>query len=278
MGNQAKGILVPVDFTEAARHAVMNAIELAKQLNTDVYLVNFIPPVKKKRVRKAGADIEAISIDLSSSINLLRENEQRLADMLKEMDKADVTVHSEIKIDKLASGVKKQLKNKHIDLIVIGITEAHTVGDSFYKASKARDLIEVTCPIMVCNNHSHQFREHQKVVVSLDFDSLDQDNIFNLVEIAKKLSSKIHYIHVNDPADKKKWTTARIRAYLRKHNLSADAVRVIDSDHKEKAVRQYATDENADYIAISRFSKTSESERQYTEQVVKETESPVFVY
>lgn len=280
MENHATGILVPVDFTEAARHAVVNAIELGRQLNADVHVVNFIPPVKsKKKVSGNGvSDIEAISDDLASSINLLKENEQKLAEMMKDVDSSGVVIHSEIKIDKPSSGIKKQLKKKQIDLIVIGAAGAKTIGDSFYKTSHARDFVEVSCPVMVCNSHMHEFRQDQKVVVSLDFDTLDQKNICNLVEIAKRLSIKIHYIHVNHPKDKKRWTRTRIAAYLRKHKLSADAVEVVRSDHKEQAIRQYANSEKADYIAVSRFSKAPGETKNYSEQVVEEMENPVFVY
>lgn len=279
MGKDTKGILVPIDFTEAARHAVINAIALGKMLSADVHLVNFIPPLQNKRQQSTTtSEIEAISDNLTSSINLLKENEHRLAEILKDVDSTGVVIHSEIKMDKPSIGLKKQLKKKKIDLIVLGVNGAKTLGDCFFRSDQPQDLINVNCPVMVCNNHQHKFMEHQKVVVSLDFNALDEQNITNMIDIAQRLSIKIHCLYVNHPDDKSKWTKNRIAAYLRKHNLSADAIEVLNSKEKEHAIRQYAMDEKADFIAVSRFSNNGSHKKSYTEQVVEETENPVFVY
>lgn len=277
MGNDTKAILVPVDFTEAARQAAVNAIELGEQLNADVYLVNFLPPLKKKSPN--GVPIDKISDELASFMNLLKENEMKLAEMLRSMGKSSTRVHSEIKIDRLASGIKKQLKKKDIGLIVIGIAGAHTIGDSFFRTRQVRELIEVDCPIMVCSNHYHQqYSGRHKIVVSLDFETLDQENVEHLAAIAEKLSCSIHYIHVNHPADSKHFNINEINKFLQKHRLKAQAVDVVNSSNKEKAIRDYADAQHADFVAISRVSKSSSYKGCDTEEVLEETASPVFVY
>lgn len=277
MGKLTKSILVPVDFTEAATKAVKNAIELGEKLKAKVYLVNFIPPVRHKMQNTAYA-IENISDELTSSINLLKENEEKLAELVKSTGNTNVEVYSEIKIDKLASGIRKQLKKKDIGLIVIGITGAHTIGDSFCNTRQAHELIKVDCPIMICNHHEHTFKGKHKIVVSLDFDSMEQSNVENLALLAKKLSSKVYYLHVNHPDDKKQCTRQDIENYLKTHNLKAEAVEVVDSPNKEMAIKTYASQFNADFVAINRFSRSSSYKECHTEQVVEETENLVFVY
>ncbi|UII30892.1 universal stress protein [Fulvivirga ulvae] len=277
MGKLTKSILVPVDFTEAATNAVRNAVELGEKLKTDVHLVNFIPPVRRK-LQPSSNPIENISEELFSSINLLKENEEKLAELVKEMGRTDVEVHSEIKIDKLASGIRKQLKKKNIGLIVIGITGAHTIGDSFCNINQARELIKVDCPIMVCHNHEHTFKGKHKIVVSLDFDSLEQHKVEDLALLARKLSSKVYYIHVNHPDDKKQCTLNDIENYLEIHSLKAEAIELVSSAQKEMAIKAYADQLNADLIAINRFSKTSGYKECHAGQVMEETENPVFVY
>ncbi|MBL6448978.1 universal stress protein [Fulvivirga sp. 29W222] len=276
MGKLTKSILVPVDFTDAATHAARNAIELGEKLKTGVHLVNFIPPVRHKAHH--ANTIENISEELFSSINLLKENEEKLGELVKKIDSARVEITSEIKIDKLASGIKKQLKKKDIGLIVIGIAGAHTIGDSFCNLKQAPGLIQVNCPVMVCRNHEHTFKGRHKLVVSLDFDSSEQQNVEELVFLAKKLSSKVYYIHVNHPDDKKQCSFFDIENYLNAHDLKAAAIEVVDSSDKEMAIKAYANKLSADFIAINRFSKSSGYKECHADQVVEETESPVFVY
>lgn len=277
MGKLTKSILVPVDFTEASTNAARNAIELGEKLKTSVHLVNFIPPVRRKTQPSTDA-VENISDKLFSSMNLLKENEEKLAELVKKVSNNRVEIYSEIKIDKVASGIRKQLKKKEIGLIVIGITGAHTIGDSFCNLRQAHDLIKVDCPIMVCHNHEHTFKGKHKIVVSLDFDSLEQHNVEDIATLARKLTSKVYYIHVNHPDDKKQCSRRDIEDYLAMHSLKAEAIALLSSPNKEMAIKAYADEHKADFIAINRFSKSSSYKECHAGQVVEETENPVFVY
>lgn len=276
---QNKAILVPVDFTEAARHALRNAIAIGQKLGSEIYIVNFIPPFSRKMQKKSGTGIKDMSLELSSYMNLLKENEEKLCEMLKMVEHCTVPVHSEIKIDKLSTGIKKQLCSKNIGLVVIGAADAHTIGDSFFKTKPADPgCIDIECPLMICNNIDYKFDGSKNIVVSLDFNAPDQDNIERLTSLISKLSLNVFYLHINHPSDQRKFTREDISYYLSAHNLKADSIQVIDSDNKDEAIKIYANEQKAGFIAINKFNKSYNFEPYHTEQVVHDSENLVFVY
>ena len=277
MEDNSKAILVPVDFTPAASQAAISAAELAAKLNAEVHLINFIPPIDSKILNHSG-NVSDVSEELSSSINLLKENEQKLAEFAKSIELPEVKVFPEIVMERFVPGLKKQLKKKNIGLVVIGINGIRSIGESLYHTKYASDLVKLKCPLMICNGHEHHFQGKHRLVVSLDFDDLDQNNIEYIDYIARELDVKVHYLHVNHPEDKKQCTVHDIEQYLKAHNLHAESIDIIDSEHKEEAIRHYAHDHNADLIAINKINRKSEFKECHAEQMVDESESLVFVY
>jgi len=139
-------ILVPIDFTKASIVGVEKAITIARKENAEIHLVNIIPPAKGKK-----SDPKEVQLD--HTLNLLKENESKLSSLLQEIAADGLKIHSEIKVDKLESGLKKYMSNHKIDLMVVGINGAHTVGDLFC-LGRDKKLIKVNCPIEVVKQAS----------------------------------------------------------------------------------------------------------------------------
>ncbi|MBL3655744.1 universal stress protein [Fulvivirga sediminis] len=273
MDARGKEILVPVDFTMAAKYGIDTAVRLANRLHTKIHLVNFIPPPDDKI--KENIHVEDV---LSSSINLLKENQGKLTELVHAVGSLNNNVFSEIKIDRFASGIKKQLKNKNIGLIVMGLNGHLSIGDTLCQNKRANDIIRLGCPVMVCNEHVDALIEAESILVSMDEDSYLNDNFDKFVSLTKNIFSKWHFIHVNHRNDKKLWNRDDLKNFIDKHEMSSASYEVVDSDDKEATIIEYAEKTNAECVAVNRHGKTSSFKDCQVEKLVGEIRFPVFIY
>ncbi|UII25284.1 universal stress protein [Fulvivirga maritima] len=273
MDARGKEILVPVDFTMAAKYGIDNAVRLANRLHTNIHLVNFIPPPDDKI--NENTHVEDV---LSSSINLLKENQGKLTELVHNVGSSNNNVFSEIKIDRFASGIKKQLKNKNIGIIVMGLNGHLSIGDTLCQNRRANDIIRLGCPVMVCNEHVDALTEAKSILVSMDEDSYLNDNFNKFVNLTKNLFSKWHFIHVNYRKDKKLWNKEELKQFLIKHEMPSTSLEVVDSDDKEATIMEYAAKKKAGCVAVNRHGKSSSFKDCQVEKLVAESSFPVFIY
>ncbi|UII19231.1 universal stress protein [Fulvivirga ligni] len=269
-------ILVPVDFTLAAKYGVNNAINLANRLNTNIHLVNFIPPPDANKGKEKEEEYD-FSEALRSSINLLKENQTKLTELVHEIDGSE-NIHSEIKMDKFARGIKKQLKNQNIGLIVMGLNGHLSIGDSLCQNKKANEIIRSGCPVLVCNENVNDFNQSNSIVVSMDEDSFLDDNFDKFLRISRNLFKKWYFVHVNHSNDKKTWSKSGIEQFLAKHQVKPTSVQIIESSDKEQAILEYADAKNAGCLAVNRHGKTSSFSDCKVEEIVSSGKFPVFIY
>ena len=129
-------ILVPIDFSEASLVGLHRAIEIASKDNSILHLINIVKaPAKKEK-------------ELEHAINQLKESEEKLSNLIQNIDNKGVEIHPEIKLADFEKGIHKYMDQHAIDLIVVGINGAHTVGNLFCIEGQGK-CIKVNCPVEV---------------------------------------------------------------------------------------------------------------------------------
>lgn len=147
MGN----ILIPVDFTQASSAGINKAKKIAEKQHSDLHVVNFISPPKipKSKNHSTNDKITSASKGLDQTLNVLKENEQKMSDFLAKSDLSGNLVHSKIVIAPLKKGIAKYISKHKIDQIVVGVNKAHTVGDLFCKEISNGKTIQPDCAVKV---------------------------------------------------------------------------------------------------------------------------------
>jgi len=136
-------ILVPMDFSEAAQVGLQKAIDIASKNNSEIHLINIVNPPSKSK-----------ESELSHAINELKESEEKLSELIHKIDSRGVTIRPEIKLADFEKGILKYLDKNHIDLIVVGINGAHTIGDLFCLEGHGK-CIKVNCPVEVVKQNAN---------------------------------------------------------------------------------------------------------------------------
>jgi len=188
-----KNILLPTDFSKNSLNAIHYAIELFKNNSCNFYLLNvFKIPYFTNEVL-----LENDSMQLAKIENDLFESSQKgLKNLIKKLDnnpKHNFTTLSEYNF--FINSVKNTLKNKDIDLIVMG-TKGATGAKEIFMGSNTGDVIMKTqCDVLAIPENA-SFEKPTEIAFPTDYEISYQKEEFKLlINIANTNNSKLRIVH-----------------------------------------------------------------------------------
>ena len=193
-----KKILLPTDFSPNSINAIHYALDLFKDEKCIFYLLNVyrVPYVTSQDV--AYVNTEAL-IDLEEGLK--KTSEERLKELVEKLMAGGNKNHlfeAESDYNFLSDSVKKIVKEKEIDLIVMG-TKGATGAKEIFMGSNTGDIImKVDCNVLAVPEKV-VYNEPKEITFPTDYEiSYDHDDLSYLLSIAKKHKAMIRVLHVQD--------------------------------------------------------------------------------
>ena len=163
-------ILVPTDFSEAAKNALNYAINIAHKAKASIILLNAYS------LPKSGS---AVMIDVSDvlrteSLKKLKEEEERVADILNDTKITSVSMNGF-----LIASIVKAVKDYNASLIVMGTTGASGLKGAFV-GSNTSSLIkidEINVPIIAVPK-DYKNLKIANIAVSADLSHISSSKVF----------------------------------------------------------------------------------------------------
>lgn len=135
-------ILVPTDASEAARRALMVALELAKEFGSRIVLLHvvFTP--------------EAMGYTLSSGISVPQEEisiygKEALTAATNGIDTGNVPIEKKQKLGHPGLAILEEIKSGNIDLVVMGNRGYGPIAGALLGSVSQRVLNQAECPVMI---------------------------------------------------------------------------------------------------------------------------------
>lgn len=139
---EIKKILVPVDGSDASKHALADAIDLAKIHNAKLILLAVAD------VTEAAYPIMGVTLDKDGFYNVKKKVEAMLA-TLKETVPSDVNLEAEVENGIPGMVISNMVEDEKIDIVVMGNSGKGAVS-SFIMGSVSQYVIHhVKCPVLV---------------------------------------------------------------------------------------------------------------------------------
>jgi nucleotide-binding universal stress UspA family protein len=110
-------IVVGTDGSDTARKAVLEAVDLAKQLNATVRIVSAFEPVSNQRLRNESRDAPA---DLEWTIHAREDVDATLREAAEAVEPSGVTVETYAREGDPADAILDVAEEQGADLIVVG--------------------------------------------------------------------------------------------------------------------------------------------------------------
>lgn len=113
---ELKNILCPVDFSDASKRALNNAIKISRTFKSSLKVVNVFKPLQNNFSPR-------LNIDYNEENRKLKKiNQEKFEDFLKEFNFTDVDYTHELITGEPYKKIIQYVKDKNIDLIFIGTT------------------------------------------------------------------------------------------------------------------------------------------------------------
>jgi nucleotide-binding universal stress UspA family protein len=191
-----KKILLPTDFSENAYNAIIYAVQLFKEEECTFYLLNTYTPVLY--------DSEFILYSPSplSLDEIYKKNSQKGLEKVEKKIKKNFSnpKHHFEKISAfslLNEEIKEQVKQKNIDLVVMGTQGATGAEQILFGTHTVHAIKRVKCPLLAIPS-GFSYKTPQHILFPTDFDvNYTRDHLKILMDIASYNKAKIQVLHIS---------------------------------------------------------------------------------
>lgn len=189
-----KKILLPTDFSENSYNAIAYAVQLFAHEKCTFYLLNTYTPIlyDNEYLVYSATQPTLTEIYKKNSVNGLNR-------MLRKVKKHYPNAHHEFKkisaFNLLNDEMRKIVKEKEIDLIVMGTKGATGADEILFGTHTVHAMKKSTCPLLAIPSH-FEFEPPKEILFPTDYEKGVDDLLSILQEITARYSSNVHILHV----------------------------------------------------------------------------------
>ena len=189
-----KKILLPTDFSENSYNAIRYAVELFSHEKCAFYLLNTYTPILYDN------EYLVYSATQPTLTEIYRNNSAKgLNRILKKIKKNfpndEHEFHKISSFNILTDEIKEQVKEKEIDLIVMGTKGATGADEILFGSNTVQAIKKAKCPLLAIPSH-FDFAEPKRILLPTDFETDLPPLLEILKDIIDHYSSKINILHV----------------------------------------------------------------------------------
>lgn len=241
-----KKILVPTDFSEQAENALKVAAEIARNNNSEIYLLHMLEfPLQ-------GVDAYGSSSDLPEAVFFIKMAQQQFENVMAQDYLKDLNVYQTVKSDISFTEIKDTCTEFGIDLIVMGSHGANGLREVFIGSNAEKVVRSSKVPVLVIKNTYENFFIDNFVFAS-DFKNDSKETYKQAVKFAKAFEATIHLLMVNTPNNFTTTTAAkaRINEFTKDEVYFPISVNIYNDESVEQGILNFSKEIDADLIGIS---------------------------
>lgn len=189
-----KKILLPTDFSENSYNAIQYAVQLFADEECTFYLLNTYTPVlyDNEYLVYSATQPTLTEIYKKNSVNglnrVLRKVKKHFSNEKHEFKKIS-------SFNLLNDEIKKIVKEKEIDLIVMGTKGATGADEILFGTHTVHAMKKSACPLLAIPSH-YEFKSPKEILFPTDYEEGVDDQLGLLQEIVKHHRASIHFLHV----------------------------------------------------------------------------------
>lgn len=247
-------ILVPSDLSDISENALRFACEIGDRVGAEIYLVNFLKHPFDESFTASG-EVRAKYDDEETifTIELIRRNNRLLEEMANKYG-VGRTIFYQVYKEDLDDGVDIYIKEKNIDLVIMGTTGEENAKEFFTGNHTERVINIASCPVISLRQYQ-KAKNLDKIVLGLELEEDSKDNFRNatnyLKDVVSALGSTLHLVHVTKPGNSEtEEIKAKIQKFAKKFSLTNYTIAVSQAEDIEKGLINYAHSVDAGIVAV----------------------------
>jgi nucleotide-binding universal stress UspA family protein len=187
-------IVIPTDFSQPAKQALLHAIALAHKLKASISVLHI------NQVAMVDSTMPAETYQL-----LVKEIEDQTTFLFNKLEQevlkdcgVDYSVHS--KYGFVAEEICDFSQKQEADLIVLGTTGSSGSAEILFGTNAASVVAKTHVPVMVIPKNA-VYKEFSKIVYATDYNEPEFPSLMRLIYFAEQFDCPLDILHVKSDAD-----------------------------------------------------------------------------
>ncbi len=270
-----KRILVPTDFSVQAENALKVAIKLAKQHNSEIFVIHSMEmPLNLSTTSNSG--------DLPESLFFIKLAEKRFSELREKPYLDGIVLNETIGHNEIYEDIEDACKKNKIDLIVMGSNGASGFKEMFVGSNTEKVVRTSNTPVLVIKNDHPDFNIND-FVFATDFSEEGRGALDKAQKFAKKIKAKMHLLFVNTPADFKTSKQAQkiMENFVKGMGVENYSLNIHNDTSVEKGILNFTNHINAQLIGMGTHGRKGISHffnGSISEDMVNHADMPVITF
>jgi len=243
-----KRIIVPVDFSRQARHALDLAVQISRKNNTKVVALHVVEFPIGSLIDPVGVAVPPVYD--KEFLDTLKENANKRFDKFLE-DYTEDNIETMVEVGNPYEGISEKLNEEDYELIVMGTKGASGFKEFLIGSNTEKVVRTAECPVIAVRDKTEIHAVKNIVFATLGAD-VPEDLMLHLKQLQDTFGATLHLVRINTPNNFA--SDREMKPFLQKlgerHMLKDFTVNVFNDTDEEKGIIHFADLKNADMIAM----------------------------
>ena len=250
-----KKILVPVDFSEHAKHALDFALQFNKVINGKITLLHVLElPAGSVNY---GGDMTAATAEVVYKRELIDGISSKMHDWADKVTTAGQEVAIRIEYGTPFRSIGKEVADEGADWVIMGSRGASGLREVFLGSNAERVIRHANCPVITIKGET-DLSEIKNMVFASDLSYDQEDVAVKAREFQEMLGLNMHVVRVKTPHNFLVAQEAKeqIEEFAQSNALIDYTSNVVDAEFAEEGIVEFAEEINAGIIVMGTHGRT----------------------
>lgn len=245
-----KNILIPTDFSDNAWNALKYGLELFKKSSCTFHIIHI-----NAIMAYGGAPTPMLSSTEVLEDTLLKESRVKLKRLLTEIER--LPMNTKHRFETLAvqefftDAIKKQVKEKNIDLIIMGTKGASGLKEMTMGSNTGDVITKIKCPLLAVPENTTYHRPKEIAFPTSYHLSYDIKVLDNVLEMAKWNQSAVRFLYISTKGESLSAEQTKNQSFLNDYFSEVEhSFHKVTGRKLESAVQCFTESRAVDMIAM----------------------------
>ena len=191
-----KKILFPTDFSETANNAFLYALNLAKSIDAQVYVLHVYELPMITGSLSAGLIQNVYETVVLGSFENFKDNIPQLRQIAADNELSDIPLKFILEEGNFLYILRETIEEESVDFVVMGTNGNSGFERFLFGSNTINTITSMKIPILSVPQEL-SFKGFKNIGFTTIFDQKDKDALKYLIEIANRHQAKIHCMHVS---------------------------------------------------------------------------------
>lgn len=242
-----KRILVPIDFSEQAEHAMKTAAQIARNSGGKIFLLHMLNLPSNTDDMDPHGDASS-----PAKVLYLEKIHERFEEFMQEDYLVGIDVKEEVRFHKTFSGIINYSHELNCDLIIMGSHGATGLKEMFIGSNTEKVVRNSDIPVLVVKK-GIEIQQFKKIVFASDFTDEVIPSFSRFLSFAEKFNAEVDLLFVNTVHnfEPTRDTKPRMEDFVKQFKMPKYTMTIYNDTSVERGILNFSKEINADIIALN---------------------------